>query len=85
MTLKKLFGGICCAAMAMFAVSCAQGVDDETWTSGVSGVQLESPAADAIAFSLATDASGNEQVKVQWPVSMGAGGYEITVINVNDP
>ncbi|MBE6189389.1 MAG: DUF4957 domain-containing protein [Rikenellaceae bacterium] len=85
MTLKKLFGGICCAAMAMFAVSCAQGVDDETWTSGVSGVQLESPAAESIAFSLATDASGNEQVKVQWPVSMGAGGYEVTVINVNDP
>ena len=64
MTLKKLFGGICCAAMAMFAVSCAQGVDDETWTSGVSGVHLESPAAESIAFSLATDASGNEQVKV---------------------
>ena len=85
MTLKKLFGGICCAAMAMFAVSCAQGVDDETWTSGVSGVQLESPAAESIAFSLATDASGNEQVKVQWPVSMGAGGYEVTVLNVNDP
>lgn len=84
MTLKKLFGGICCAAMAMFAVSCAQGVEDEAWTSGVSGVQLESPAADAVVFSLATDASGNEQVKVQWPVSMGAGGYEITVFNVND-
>ena len=85
MTLKKLFGGICCAAMALFAVSCAQGVDDETWTSGISGVQLESPAAESIAFSLATDASGNEQVKVQWPVAMGAGGYEVTVINVNDP
>lgn len=85
MTLKKLFGGICCAAMALFAVSCAQGVDDETWTAGVSGVQLESPAADQVAFSYVTDASGNEQVKVQWPVSMGAGGYEITVQNVNDP
>ncbi len=84
MTLRKLFGGLCCAAMVMFAASCAQGVDDETWTSGVSGVQLESPAADAIAFSLATDASGNEQVKVVWPVSMGAGGYEVTVYNVND-
>ena len=84
MTLRKLFGGLCCAAMVMFAASCAQGVDDETWTSGVSGVQLESPAADAIAFSFATDASGNEQVKVVWPVSMGAGGYEVTVYNVND-
>ena len=85
MTLRKLFGGLCCAAMVMFAASCAQGVDDETWTSGVSGVQLESPAADAIAFSLATDASGNEQVKVVWPVSMGAGGYDVHVVNVNDP
>ena len=84
MTLRKLFGGLCCAAMVIFAASCAQGVDDETWTSGVSGVQLESPAADAIAFSFATDASGNEQVKVVWPVSMGAGGYEVTVYNVND-
>lgn len=85
MTLRKLFGGICCTAMALFAVSCAQGVDDEIWTAGVAGVQLESPAAETIAFSLATDASGNEQVKVVWPVSMGAGGYELTVVNVNDP
>ena len=85
MTFRKLFGGICCAAMAMFAVSCAQGVDDETWSAGISGVQLESPAAESIVFSLATDASGNEQVKVEWPVEMGAGGYEVTVINQNDP
>ena len=85
MTLKKLFGGICCAAMALFAVSCAQGVDDETWTSGISGVQLESPAAESVVFSYVTDASGNEKVKVQWPVEMGAGGYEVTVVNVNDP
>ena len=85
MTFRKLFGGLCCAAMAMFAVSCAQGVDDETWSAGISGVQLESPAAESIVFSLATDASGNEQVKVEWPVEMGAGGYEVTVINQNDP
>ena len=84
MTLKKLFGGICCAAMAMFAVSCAQGVDDETWTSGVSGVQLESPAADSFVVNFVTDASGVEQVKLTWPVVMGAGGYLCNVWNVND-
>ena len=85
MTFRKLFGGICCAAMAMFAVSCAQGVDDETWTSGVSGVQLESPAADQVSFSYVTDAAGVEQVKVSWPVQLGAGGFLCNVANVNDP
>ncbi|MBR5820513.1 MAG: DUF4957 domain-containing protein [Alistipes sp.] len=85
MTLKKLFGGICCAAMAMFAVSCAQGVEDETWTAGVSGVQLESPAADSFTYSIVTDATGTEQVKIQWPIVVGAGGYLCSVWNVNDP
>ena len=85
MTLKKLFGGICCAAMAMFAVSCAQGVEDETWTAGVSGVQLESPAADSFTVSYVTDASGVENLKVSWPTVMGAGGYVANVWNVTDP
>ena len=64
MTLRKLFGGICCAAMAMFAVSCAQGVEDETFTAGVTGQQLESPAADSFVVSYVTDASGVENLKV---------------------
>lgn len=85
MTLRKLFGGICCTAMALFAVSCAQGVDDEVWTAGVTGVQLESPAADSFVVSFVTDASGVEQVKLSWPVVMGAGGYLCNVWNVNDP
>ena len=85
MTLRKLFGGICCAAMAMFAVSCAQGVEDETFTAGVTGQQLESPAADSFVVSYVTDASGVENLKVSWPTVMGAGGYVANVTNVTDP
>ena len=86
MTFKsRLFGSVCCLSAALLAVSCAQGVDDETYSAGVTNQQLASPAADAITFSYVTDASGNEQVKVEWPVAMGAGGYECAVENVNDP
>ncbi len=85
MTFRKLFGGICCATMAMFAVSCAQGVDDETFTAGVTGQQLESPAADSFVVNFVTDAAGVEQVKLTWPTVMGAGGYLCSVWNVNDP
>jgi len=69
----------------LFAASCAQGVDDETFSAGVSGVQLESPAADGFTYTFVTDASGVEQVKVSWPTVMGAGGYQCSVWNVNDP
>lgn len=82
MTFRKLFGGVCCLAMTLFA-ACSQGVDDETWTAGVKNQQLTSPST--LTFSSATDASGNEQVRVEWPVSLGAGGYEVTVENVNNP
>ena len=85
MTLKmRLFGGVCCLAMTLFA-ACSQGVDDETWTAGVKNQQLTSPAAETVTFSFVADASGNEKVKVQWPVALGAGGYEVTVMNVSNP
>ena len=79
----RLLGGL--VAVSMLFAGCAQGVDDETFTAGVSGVELESPAADSFTYSIVTDASGTEQVKVQWPTVMGAGGYLCSVWNVNDP
>ena len=79
----RLLGGL--VAVSMLFAGCAQGVDDETFTAGVSGVQLESPAADSFTYSIVTDATGTEQVKVQWPTVMGAGGYLCSVWNVNDP
>lgn len=69
----------------LFAASCAQGVDDETFSAGVTNAQLESPAADSFAVTFVTDANGAEQVKVTWPVVVGAGGYLCSVWNVNDP
>ena len=75
MTLKKFFGGICCAAMMVFAVSCAQGFDDEeTFSGGVTNTQVESPTLSADSFSTVVNADGSESVKVQWPVVFGAGG-----------
>ena len=47
MTLKKLFGGIFAMSMALFAVSCAQGFDDEETFSG--GVTNSQSYLDAIA------------------------------------
>ena len=85
MTLKKLFGGICCAAMAMFAVSCAQGVDDETFSSGVSNVQLTSPDVEGFVISSQTNSDGSESLVVEWPQVYGAGGYYVTVAVVDDP
>ena len=84
MTLKmRLLGGL--VAVSMLFAGCAQGVDDETFTAGVTGVELESPAADSFTYSIVTDATGTEQVKIQWPTVMGAGGYLCSVWNVNDP
>ncbi len=85
MTLKKLFGGICCAAMAMFAVSCAQGVDDEVFKSDVSNVQLTSPDVEGFVISSQTNSDGSESLVVEWPQVYGAGGYYVTVAIVDDP
>ena len=86
MTLKKFFGGICCAAMMVFAVSCAQGFDDEeTFSGGVTNTQVESPTLSADSFSTVVNADGSESVKVQWPVVFGAGGYQCNVAIVDDP
>ena len=78
MTLKKLFGGICCTAMALFAVSCAQGADEEVFSTGVTNVQLESPTIDASCFDIVTTNDG-DIVKFTWPVVYGGDGYEVKV------
>ena len=78
MTLKKFFGGICCAAMALFAVSCAQGADEEVFSTGVTNAQLESPTIDASCFDIVTTNDG-DIVKFTWPVVYGGDGYEVKV------
>ena len=86
MTLKKLFGGIFAMSMALFAVSCAQGFDDEeTFSGGVSNSQVESPTLSAESFKTVVNADGSESIQVSWPVVFGAGGYQCNVAIVDDP
>ena len=74
MTLKKFFGGICCAAMMVFAVSCAQGVDDEVYKSTATNQQMVSPTLTEANFSTVVNADGSESVKVSWDLIKGCGG-----------
>ncbi|RKD90279.1 DUF4992 family lipoprotein [Mangrovibacterium diazotrophicum] len=62
--------------------SCVKGYDDDwTFTSGVTGVTLESPAAETIQFNPSAD---GETVDIEWPVVYGAGGYQFSLYIVDD-
>ncbi|MDO4758700.1 MAG: DUF4992 family lipoprotein [Rikenellaceae bacterium] len=84
MTLRKLFGGLCCAAMVLFAASCAQGVDDESWSAGVTNTQLEPPTIEDSCFDVISTSEG-EKVQFTWPVVFGANGYHVTVVEESNP
>lgn len=71
---------------ALLMLSCAQGFDnDEHFNAGVTNAQLESPAIDRSCISTVANADGSESVILTWPVVLGAGGYDVTVADVNDP
>jgi len=64
-------------------VSCVDGYKgNETWSSSVRDTQLESPAADKITVTFSPD--GATQTIV-WPLIPGAGGYSVSVYDVDDP
>ena len=72
---------ICIAAFLQ--TSCTQdGFDDGERFTTVTGVQLLSPIADSIMVT--PDATGSHQT-ISWPVVYGAGGYIVSLYNVNDP
>ncbi|MDR0891736.1 MAG: DUF4957 domain-containing protein [Mediterranea sp.] len=61
---------------------CAIGYhDDATWSSSVKGAQLESPSPSDV--TVVDNLDGTATIK--WPVVPGAGGYEFTFYNVDDP
>jgi len=71
------------AFMMSCFVSCIDGYKDEIiWTSNVKNVTLESPAADKITVKFSAD--GTEQT-IEWPLVPGAGGYQVSVYNYDDP
>ncbi len=85
MTLKmRLLGGLVIVSM-LFAASCAQGVDDETYQSSVKNQQMVSPELTDANFSTVTNVDGSESVKVSWPLIKGCGGCQCNVWIVDDP
>ena len=71
----RLLGGL--VAVSMLFAGCAQGVDDETFSAGVTNAQLESPELNEDSFGVVTDVvTGNEVIQVKWPVVVGAEGYK---------
>ncbi len=71
------------AVFCFTAFSCVDGYHDDTvWSSSVKNTQLESPAADQITVNFSADGTGQT---INWPLVPGAGGYQVTVYNVDDP
>ena len=71
------------ALFALFLSSCIEGYEnDEIWSSGVENVVLQSPASDDVIITPSADGS---KLKIEWPIVMGAGGYEFSLYIMDDP
>ena len=80
---KVAYITLCTLALSSFCISCTEGYDeDPEFSPGVSNTQLLSPPSDSIKCTLS--ATG-EEVTVSWPVVMGAGGYQLSAYNTDDP
>ncbi|RNC66726.1 DUF4992 family lipoprotein [Proteiniphilum sp. X52] len=70
-------------AMLFLFVSCIDGYqDDDVWSAGVENVTLGSPAVEDVIITPSADGS---KLTIEWPVVMGAGGYEFSLYIVDDP
>ena len=71
------------AACALLVAGCADHYDgDETWSPQVKNATLTSPDANRISITASPDGS---TMTIAWPVVYGAGGYALSLYNVNDP
>ncbi len=78
----KTLSIMCLAIGALAVVSCDDVYDgNETWSSDVRNTTLASPKAEDITYVASTDGS---TVKISWPVVHGAGGYEVSLLDVTD-
>lgn len=85
MKIGKWIKIFCICLFSSYIVSCVDGYKDEiTWSSSVRNVTLESPAADKITVKFAVTQTGFEQT-IEWPLIPGAGGYQVSVYNMDDP
>ncbi|MCD8185256.1 MAG: DUF4992 family lipoprotein, partial [Rikenellaceae bacterium] len=67
--------------LLLLAYSCIEGFkDDQIYDPGIYNTTLQSP--EEIIFSASADGS---TLSISWPVVPGAGGYEVTILVVDDP
>ncbi len=67
--------------VALMASCAVDGFDDEG-IDQTRGVQLQSPAADSITVTPNADGT---QMTITWPVTYGAGGYQVSLVNDANP
>lgn len=80
---RMIIESIICLSMILSVSSCAgDGFNKEDFSAGVTNAQLESPDGSKVVFA---KIAGTSNVKVSWPVVMGAGGYLFSMYNVTDP
>lgn len=71
------------AVTTLLLSSCTIGYNDDwNFSSGVKNVQLESPKAEDVTFTMNVEGTA---IKVEWPVVLGARGYEFSLYNIDDP
>ncbi len=71
------------SALTFAITSCVDGYDDDhAWKSTVQNQQLTSPEESTIVIAFSAD--GLTQT-ISWPVVPGAGGYKLSVYDINDP
>ena len=71
------------AGVALLAVACAQGFDDKETFQSVTNEQLESPAQESVTIEPIANADGTESIVFSWRVVPGAGGYVVSVYEMD--
>lgn len=59
--------------------SCTIAIDESSFDPGVSNTQLQAPEITAVA------SGDGSQTILSWPVVMGAGGFKLSLFDINDP
>lgn len=74
------------AFAALTMTACKEGFDeDESFVSRVTGQQLESPSLTDQNFTVVPITDETSRITINWPLIEGAGGYHLTIYNVDDP
>ena len=71
-----------CAGAALLTAACVQSLDKETFQS-TTNEQLESPAQESVTIEPIANADGSESIVFSWGVVPGAGGYQVSVYEMD--